>query len=173
MKMKKTKGYSLWLMPSEDVYNRLAELISQLSKKYSTPNFEPHATLIGKIIASQDDIINKTLQLATIVKPFTILLTKTQYLDEYFKFVFIKVEETDDLMKVNLEARKIFKREGDPEYMPHLSLIYGNFSSETKQKIIKFVGKEFNLNFDVRSIHLVSTNGEPEDWYKVKEFILK
>lgn len=59
------------------------------------------------------------------------------------------------------------------KYIPHLSLMYGNFPSELKEKIIAEIGKDFNMNFEIKSIHLFSTLGEPEDWYRVKEFALQ
>jgi len=52
--MSKAKGYSLWLMPTEEVYDGLNTIISQLSRKYSTQYFKPHVTLIGEILGSED-----------------------------------------------------------------------------------------------------------------------
>ncbi len=57
--------------------------------------------------------------------------------------------------------------------MPHLSLMYGNFSPQIKENILLEIGKEIHLSFDVSSIHLVSINGEPKDWCIVEEFTIK
>jgi hypothetical protein len=51
--------------------------------------------------------------------------------------------------------------------------MYGHFASETKQNIIKEIGKEFNFGFDVRSFYLIAADGEPRDWQRVREFVLK
>ena len=75
-------------------------------------------------------------------------------------------------MRANKVARNTFKME-DTEYMPHLSLMYGNVSTDKKKKIISEINREFNLSFEVKSIHLVSTDGEPEEWYRIKEFPFK
>lgn len=171
--MTRTEGYSLWLMPSGDVYNKLATLISRLSQEYSTPNFIPHVTLLGEIMGSREEILSSTSRLATLIPPYEINLTVLAYLKEYFKSLFIKVEETTDVMNANLKARKIFNRQPDPKYMPHLSLMYGDFSRRTKEEIIVRIGEGFKISFKARSIHLFSTNGEPRDWYRVKEFTLK
>ena len=56
--------------------------------------------------------------------------------------------------------------------MPHLSLMYGNFPPRTKEEIIAGIGREFAISFEVRSIHLFSAEGGPEDWFRVQEFIL-
>jgi len=170
--MIKAEGYSIWLMPKGEVYRKLAEIISQLSKKYSTPNFEPHFTLIGDLLGSEEEIISKTLKLAGQLKPFEIKLKKADYFDEYFKCLFIRAEKTKEIIKANNIAREIFNLNSDPEYMPHLSLMYGNLSSETKEKILADLGKEFNISFEVKSIHLFSTTGEVKAWSKVKECLL-
>ena len=111
--------------------------------------------------------------MATLIRPYKIDLTTVDYLDVYFRCLFLKVKGTKHVMEANSTARAIFNRQQDAEYMPHLSLLYGDFSLEVKEKIIASIGSEFNMSFEVKSIHLCSTNGEPKDWYRVKEFTLK
>jgi 2'-5' RNA ligase len=171
--MSKTKGYSLWLMPIGEVYNKLNNLISELSRKYNTPHFEPHVTLIGEVLGSEEEIVLKTAQLTSVVRPYRIELGRVEYLNEYFRCLFLRVRETHEVMRANQISRKIFGRETDPKYMPHLSLMYGDFAPQIKEEIIAKIGKEIFVGFDVESIHLFSTNGEPKDWYRVKEFSLK
>ena len=173
-KMTKAKGYSLWLMPTGDVYRRLSGVILKLSEKHSTPRFEPHITLLPEIGGlSEDAIVEKTLQLSRIVSPFEIRLTHVNYLDQYFRCVFLRAEETTELKNANYKAQEIFGRLQDLKFMPHLSLMYGNLTPETKEQIIETIGREFNVIFNVANIHLFSTEGEPKDWHIIKEFELK
>lgn len=179
MKNQKAKEYSLWLMPTGEVYNKLATLISQLSKEYSAPNFEPHITLLGPIVGPEEKIIAKTSQLTKFIQPYKINLTiVNSYPDEYYKRLFIRAKETKDVINANIKARKIFGQHivgqpPDTKYMPHLSLLYGNFSPQMKEEIISKIGKEFNIGFEVKSIYLFLTDGEVKNWHKVKEFILE
>jgi hypothetical protein len=48
--------------------------------------------------------------------------------------------------------------------------MYGNFDSEIKQQIVASIGREFKVTFPVARIHLLSCNGEPKEWYHVREF---
>lgn len=64
----------------------------------------------------------------------------------------IWVEETDDVMKANIRARKIFDRQNDPKYLPHLSLVYGNFSSSKKEEILSKIGRDFTTSFQVNRL---------------------
>ena len=171
--MVKAKGYSIWLIPAGEVYQKLSEIISKLSEKYSAPNFEPHVTLIGDLLGVEEEIISKTSELANLLKPFEINLKKADYLDEYFKCLFIRAEKTKEIIEANNITRETFDQKSNPEYLPHLSLMYGNFSPEIKEKVLTNLGKQFNISFEVKSVHLFSTTGEVKDWHKIKEFLLK
>jgi 2'-5' RNA ligase len=166
------KSFSLWLMPTGETYQALASLISDLSKQYSSPCFAPHVTLLGELQGSEEEIESRTSRLSANLKPYAINLTGVEYLDEYFRSLFIRVEETEAVIQANLRARDIFDKQRDPKYLPHLSILYGNFSSATKDSIIEKIGREFALSFDVRSLHLVDTSARPEDWFTTKEFPL-
>jgi len=171
--MTKAKGYSIWLIPTDNIYKKLHQIVLQLSKKYSTPSFEPHITLLDGFLGSKEEILSNTEQLTHLIRPFTIRLTHADYLDQYFRCLFLRAEKTIELMNANDKAREIFNRKQDPKFMPHLSLMYGDFTPETKEQIIETIDREFNISFNVRSIHLFSTDGKPKDWYRVGEFSLK
>ncbi len=166
------ESYSLWLMPSGQVYDTLAETIHQLSARYSTVSFEPHVTLLSHLAGSEQEIVAKGSELSTVVRPYEIRLAAPDYLDEYFRCVFLRVEETPAVVDAHRQARQIFGRRQDPPYMPHLSLVYGNLPSATKQSIVAQVGRELQLAFQVTSMHLFSTHNQPDNWRRVKEFAL-
>ncbi|MGA2784592.1 MAG: hypothetical protein ABSF09_07845, partial [Candidatus Bathyarchaeia archaeon] len=96
------KFFSLWLMPTGDAYQALANLIFDLSKEYSSPRFAPHVTLLGELHGSEEEIKSRTSRLSANLKPYAIDLTRIEYLDEYFRSLFIRVEETEQVMQANL-----------------------------------------------------------------------
>jgi Cyclic phosphodiesterase-like protein len=57
--------------------------------------------------------------------------------------------------------------------MPHLSLLYGDFSIETKKEIIKKIGNRFTDEFDMKSLHLYLTEGDAESWHDISQFPLQ
>jgi 2'-5' RNA ligase len=168
--MTTSTGYSLWLQPTGDAFDHLAGIIAQLSAQYRTPVFEPHVTLLGGLTGNKDALAARTAQLAKLLKPNVIQLTTLDYLDEYFRCLFANAEKTPWLIDANTKARKLFHREDAPEFMPHLSLLYGDILPATKQAAIVQLGLVLDLEFPVASVHLVSTNGEPKEWYKIGEF---
>jgi 2'-5' RNA ligase len=167
-----TNEYSLWIVPPENISERLAEVISRLSQHYSTPYFEPHVTLLGDVMLPEAEVSLKTAQLASLIRPFRLQLTTVSYLSEYFRCLFINVKETEELIEANHKARTLFKREHDPKFRPHLSLMYGSFPLQTKEEIISEIGDEFQMAFEVKSIYVVlsSSNIAPESWRKLRQF---
>lgn len=157
-------------MPTGEIASELSKTISQLSKQYSAPLFPPHMTLMGDIYDSEKEMIERTQQLASRIHPFQVTLTTVDYLDVYFRCLFLRAEETPALLQANQVARTIFHREQEPRFMPHLSLLYGNFDVETKKQMIETIGREFRRTFPVTVLHLFSTTGETKEWYRVQEF---
>ena len=91
---------------------------------------------------------------------------------------------TKEVIEANQVARTYFpERQSDPDYMPHLSLVYGDFDESTKvntiipklQKSIKTIEEDEEENdsssistIHVDSIEIWSTQGDVKDWYKVE-----
>jgi 2'-5' RNA ligase len=80
-------------------------------------------------------------------------------------------------MDANKKARRIFGGTSEEEYMPHMSLFYGKLAQKTKEEIKKKImakaGRKFPINFEVKNIRLLLTDGEPKEWRMVKEFPLQ
>lgn len=168
--MARISGYSLWLMPGQELSDRLTRIISQLSRQYTGPPFSPHVTLLGQVQGREEDVKKKTEEIAKTLRPYEIRLNGFDYFDEFFMALFIKADETQAVMEAHALAGKFFPKENERSYMPHLSLFYGNLPVETKKSIIADLGEALAVSFKIRRIHLFSTSGEAEDWYEVASF---
>ena len=157
--------YSLWLQPSGDIAYKLQERIKKLSKEHGTPQFSPHVTLLGSLNASENELIPLTNTLASSVAPFELELTKAGYLDTFYQSLFIHVKDNSTLKQLRAKACQLFDR-NEEDYMPHLSLLYGDLSRNQKEKILNMIGREFFITFTVKSIVLMKTDGKPKDWKK-------
>ena len=172
--MKRKKDFAIWIIPSGEIYEKYHNLIYHLSQKYSTPMFEPHITLLGHVIDSQVGAISKISRLSALTRPFPLRLTSIGYSDEYFRCLFIKTRKSRELAELHSRAKEIFTLLNKRPFIPHLSLVYGNLSSIIREKIVSEIGSEFNIEFEVRSLQLVSASIsiDPKEWYRVKEFPL-
>lgn len=171
--MKKGATYSLWLEPTGDIAYKLQECIKMLSKKHNTPVFSPHVTLLGGLEASQTELTALTNTLASYVSPFNLSLTKTGCLNTFYQSLFIHIEQNENLSYLRNNACRLFDCSDNDEYMPHLSLLYGDLSRKDKEKILNNIGREFYIEFTVRKLVLMHTDGKPKEWRKVHTAMFK
>lgn len=164
--MAESATYSLWLEPSGDVAYRLGEYIKKLSKRYDTPLFSPHVTLLGNLSSTETELIPFTNMLASSISPFDLKLTRAGFRNSYYQSLFIHVEESSRLKEVRERACRLFDNENN-KFMPHLSLMYGDLPKEEKERILNLIGHEFELTFTAQSISLVRTSGKPPDWRRI------
>jgi 2'-5' RNA ligase len=166
----KSPHYSLWLMPSGEVRQRLAEMILDLSREYATLPFAPHVTLAGGIVGPAREVASKMRDLARRISPFTVRLTTVDGLEEYFRCLFVRVAKTYPIMKANEAAREVFRLAPQPAFMPHLSLLYGHLPSSVKDRIVASLGGRFQLEFKISSLHLYLIKNAPQAWRRLASF---
>jgi len=171
--MTQSATYSLWLEPSGDIAYKLQERIKKLSKENGTPVFSPHVTLLGGLKASKEELIPLANTLASSAMPFELQLTKAGYLDTFYQSLFIHVNESPQLLELRKTACRLFDCGDENSYMPHLSLLYGDISKNEKQRILNMIGREFYINFTVKNIVLMHTDGKPDKWRKVHASVFK
>ena len=166
--------FSLWLMPSGQVYDSLLDLISKLSTLYNTPRFEPHVTLLGNLSLPEAEMESKTKRLAGLIKPLTVTLDTLASTEEYFRCLFANAQKTDQLLEANRSARTIFDVGDEPEFRPHLSLVYGVLSPDIKEMIVERLGGVCDMQFQAGSVHLTTASSvaEPKCWRRLRDFSL-
>jgi 2'-5' RNA ligase len=116
------------------------------------------------------ELIRKSAQVAAGIRSFPVRLGKIDFLDEYFHCLFVRAALTRPLQNANLAARQAFGSRREPDFMPHLSLLYGNFPPSLKESMIAELGQWLDIQFKVRSLHLYRTHGEPGQWRRVASF---
>lgn len=165
--MSQKQVYSLWLRPFGNAAYQLQHQIEELSNQYDTPVFEPHVTLLGGLRFGETELTHLTETLAASLHPFEIALTRAGYMDTYYQSLFVHVKKSEALMNARETAEKLFGREPEEEYVPHLSLLYGDLSRNEKERILNVIGRKFHIQFSVHNVLLINTTGKPEEWEKI------
>jgi 2'-5' RNA ligase len=160
-------------MPRGDVCDRLSLILNRLSARYDAPEFSPHVTLLGGCVGQSSELICKSARVASGLRPFTLRLEEIDFLDEYFRCLFVRAALTEPLRKARQAARQAFGHSHEPVFMPHLSLLYGNFPRTLKEGVMAEMGLGLDVQFKVRSLHLYRTHGEPRLWRRVASFGLE
>ena len=167
-----TMPYYLWLLPPPPIRDRFTGLIDRLGRQFETPRFTPHLTLIGSLDLPLDDLVERTTDLAANLAPVPIRLTGPGWTDQYFRCFFMRAERSPELLAAHENACTTLGQQAESDYMPHLSLVYGNVPQEQKDNIAESIGADFNLAFHADRIGLCCPTGTPEQWQLPRTFTL-
>jgi 2'-5' RNA ligase len=161
-------SYHLWWKPAGEASTRLAQAIEELAQMLRAPVFQPHVTLLGNLIGTEADHHERARALAQQLDPFPIVLTKPAYGDQYFQCIFMKVEETASVMNAHAAAKRLCPHAEAPPYLPHLSLVYGQYPVEVKKAIIMHLPSHLTMSFDASTVYLIRADSrEPKDWHQI------
>jgi len=165
--------YALWMKPSGEIFEALFRTIRKLADDLATVVFDPHMTLLANLGGSEQEIRRRSEELAGRIKPFRVFLTEPSYREEYFRCLFMRVEETPSVMSANALAQRIFKRPNEI-YEPHVSLVYGHLPEERKKLIIQDLPKNVETDFQAKTIYVIKADSShPRDWHELAAFRLE
>lgn len=161
----RTDEYTIWLEPENGT--EIQKIIDAIAQRAGTPSFLPHVTLLPGLQGTEEILIEKMRELAT-VEPFHITFTKVATGEAYHKCLFLECESSEELMSLRKKGEEIFEQ--PPTYYPHLSLGYGIDQELGEELAIELSTKQFD--FKVAGISLWHAKGLVEEWRKVTQYNL-
>ena len=171
LKLKRNaKSYSIWLMPDGKDKDQLKTTIISLASDFNAPFFNPHVTLVGGFLGKEKQLLKKMKIISKKIPSFIVSFDGIDYLNDFFCSLFLKVKLNDQLIR----ARDIASKELDlikDNYMPHLSLIYGNYNSIQKENMISRVSS-IPISFSVNKIFLAYNDEINLMWKVIRGFSL-
>ncbi len=203
----RTVAYSLWFEPPFDDDDDESSLSSRAKKFIAEENakndvaFEPHVTLLGPIYESDEStLVAKTARMVREIREDgrrfgEIWFPKgAQIGTTYFQCVYLEAEVTLNLIRAREKAIETFDVRDARRYVPHMSLVYGDYSRSERLRLTtkadEVFRKAFSLfntdeenddenftgeAFEATSVSLWKTDVEDKScksWRKIKEFPL-
>lgn len=166
--------FSLVAVPNKSSFNKLQQIINEIAQKHHSVIFEPHMTLYGRFTGEKEWAIDKTKQLSEQLKQLPGTTSSIEMSTTFYQCVFARIKTTKEIINAHLMTRKIFNIDEYHVFMPHISLVYGDFDIETRQDIIdqiKFPEIELVLeSIQLLDISLLESN--PGNFETVAEFKL-
>jgi Cyclic phosphodiesterase-like protein len=164
------------MVPTGHALTAYDGIVGTMAMELGTFHFLPHITLVAALMEPVEDILQKTRQLATMVAPYEFHLQDVAQKDAYFQCVYATMKLTDQVLNANTAARTVFEeKQNDPPYMPHLSLIYGDFTAHEKnERLIPKLRQQLldgapeTETIPVDAIEIWSTQGDVKEWYLVE-----
>lgn len=170
--MSEITRYALWLLPAEPVSTAFADLIESLRKSYRGPGFAPHVTLLGWVTGKEEALAQATAQLAAQVEPITLRPVGLDGEPYYFRCFYLKLDKSEPLLRAHEKASALFSAGHSSDYLPHLSLIYGQLSAPQKTRLQKELIDTLSAEFVVDRVQLVHIAVAVADWRVVTTFAL-
>ena len=166
-------SYSIWFIPKGNKYDILHSLIINIAKKYTYIEFIPHVTLLGGFLGEENDLKNKTKNLAKKITPLIIKFNEIAFLNEFFRCLFFKIKTNHIFNHARLLAVDTFLYE-DHDFLPHLSLAYGSANEKIKTEIKLFVDNNLENvnNFYADTLYLVKNDEIRFQWEILEEYKL-
>jgi len=162
-------GYHLWLAPEGDAQQLLQGVVERLAEAHDGPVFAPHVTLLSGLDGDEASLIDANRRLATGLEPFDLHLTTPEAGTTFFQCIYMRVGESRSLSRTRQAAGDAFALPAGG-YMPHLSLYYGDVSSERRAAVLETVPPQAKCRFTVESIQLIRADSErPVDWHCVDQ----
>jgi 2'-5' RNA ligase len=160
----RAKGTSLWLAAQGETQARLAALIARLAVRLGTEPFAPHVTLLPGLPGPAAQVLGRASSLARDLAPLRLKLTTVEGGDDPFRCLFVRVKHTAALLAAHARAARAFQRDPDPEFLPHLSLVYGSLRPEQKASLAREIAGEATGEIEVRRLCVLRTEGGVADW---------
>ena len=165
-------SYYLWLMPQKEMYDEFQKIIQDLSETYGTPAFEPHVTLVSGLNGNDNAFVEKIDAFVRGKHKFSVTAKNIDYAHGFLTALFLNIQNNPAIDQINAQGCEHLKPFGQDPYRPHLSLLYGDITSQEKKRIIadlNLAGKV--ITFD--KIKLIKGHSDVEQWRIIREWGLR
>ncbi len=169
----KTTGYHLFFEPTGTLAEELVAVIRDLSSEYGGPVFKPHVTLLARIPGDENQVLKHAEALADTIAPFSIQFGEMGMDDTFYRALYLRAVNIDNVANAHAQANAIFGMSDEGTYMPHLSLLYGNYDKGRKARTASALVLPKDISFEANTLHLYRTQGEVGVWQKMREFPLQ
>lgn len=159
--------YHLWLIPDPENGKKLKKLVSELSARFQTPRIAPHLSLLIRISGNESELVSKTKELARSLEPVRLRFREIGWMDDFHRCLFLRTEESEALAKARQIASSLFQASENREFIPHVSILYGNIPTETKKLIAIEIQKKIPDYFTFDKLWLVTDTEQKNYWKPV------
>jgi 2'-5' RNA ligase len=158
---------ALWLMPAGEIAGYLDSWIARLADRFRTERFPPHVTLLAGLSGEEDALVDATRRAAASIPPVPVHIDTIEGRDEHYRCLYVRVAEPAKVAAAHARAAEAFSRAADPDFFPHVSLVYGTLPPEKKRDVAHEAGSDLDLRFEARTLHLWSAPGGVDTWREI------
>lgn len=138
--------YTLWLLLCEEDEAWVRGLITRLSSELGTQAFFPHVTLIGGLSGDGEQVAEDLRDLSKLHTAFDAEIAGIDMTSQFFTAFFLRLKAHPDLDALYRQAQNFGSGSMYPpeNFMPHISLAYGQIDQEIKRSLQARLEDEFS-----------------------------
>lgn len=161
--------YALWLVPSAASEPALVQTLAWLREQFGGPAFAPHVTLLGRIRGEESALAARTAALAGQLGRLRLKVTGVSGEAYYFRCLYAVLEPGAALLAAHRAALAGFGYAGRDDYLPHLSLWYGQLDGDEKGRLRSALATRLPADIEVDRLQLVHISVDVAGWRVVAE----
>ena len=163
--------YYIWgLFDNKDAIF-LNKLKDEIQAKLSSPRFDLHITLAGPYLNLNSDFSEKLKNFCKNNYQIILEVKGLDYTNEIFKSFYLSINHTEQLEIFRSNISKIEAFDFKKNFLPHISLAYGNHKIKEKKRLISKITK-LNKSIKISKIGLVEINDDIKNWKILEIFKL-
>ncbi|KAL8130422.1 hypothetical protein V2J09_019577 [Rumex salicifolius] len=120
-------------LPSDHEMHRIEKLMKGLRKDFGGPEFEPHLTVVGLTVLTQDDAVKRFRSAVDGMKAYPAKVEAVASGTSYYDCVFLQLQPSPEVVEASVHCSAHFGYNSTTPYKPHISLLYGDLSDEQKK----------------------------------------
>ena len=165
------KVYYIWGFFDNRDETYLNKLKDEIQAKLLSPRFDLHITLAGPYLNLHSDSSEKLKNFSKNNNPIILEVKGLDYTKEIFKSFYLSVNYSEQLEIFRSNLNKIMAFDLKKNFLPHISLAYGNHKINEKRGFISKITK-LNKSIKVSKIGLVEINDDIKNWKILESFKL-
>jgi len=128
--------HSIWLMPRTEDEQRFSAIVRNLAKRFDSPDFQPHLTLVEDMPRPCDELKPLLERLTEGMTSFSAPVEAVEESPLYYRSFYARFPITGPLKTLKEKAVGLFGVGSIETFMPHISLAYGVPESSEKTAAI-------------------------------------
>ncbi len=132
---------AFWLVPAPREREFFASLIEEFARRFDSPVFEPHLTLVGGI-ANHDRTL-QAFRKRSVNARCELEIEGVHFSERYTKTLFVCFHLSDELRELRNAITQALDLESEDDFDPHLSLLYKKMPPAEQEELARSIKLPF------------------------------
>lgn len=160
-------GYGLWLCPDRTGVKRLSGFIHDFAERYTGPRFMPHITLVTHLSTFSEASL--TAGKCSKGPAIDCAFDRAECGAAPFRSLMLLPRDPTPFVRLR---RLSAARDSGPEYVPHLSVYYGQLAQRQAHEALSELSAQLPVSVQIGALEVHKLSGNIDEWQRLKRIEL-